>query len=223
MTEKSQKLRSLHKFLIGLGAAALVVVTVIILNANLLLPWQEEHRANKKAILKYVREKYPNSKRKGGEFPMQKFPEFHKAGTMYFELDGIEFGISAEFGKIVVDGYCGARAIAQFDKIIQDGFLKPRGITAYTDYSFVDNYYEIYPYTGGLSVRITIWDQGTTPREVGWLYDFYKYWKNEGEFLRLYSVRIDIVADKQRMCHIDYREFDDFPNEEKFYSAFNVG
>lgn len=189
------------KAMIRIMLAAAFIGIIIFLHMNMLFPWQAEHRANKKAILEYVQEKYPNSKRKGGKFPMQKFLEFHKASTMYFELDGIEFGISAEFGKIVVDGYCGARALAQFDKIIQDGFLKPRGITAYTDYNFVDNYYEIYPYTGGLSVRITILDQGTTPREVGWLYDFYKYWKKEGEFLR-HTLLVSILLQMNKECVI---------------------
>ena len=131
--------------------------------------------------------------------------------------------MTAEGGKILIDGYCGARAIAQFDEIIQDGFLKPHGITAYTDYSFADNYYEIYPYTGRLSVRLTVWDQGTTPREVGWLYDFYKYWKKEGSFLKSYSVRIDIVSNDDVVYHISYGSKSNFLNERAFYSAFKEG
>lgn len=209
--------------LLSIAAIVSAVGIVLILQANLLFPWQAEHRANKKALLEYVQEKYPNSVIKSENYPSQKYLEFHKASTMYIELDGIEFSISAEYGEIVEDNYQKARACAQFDKIIKDRFLKPRGITAYTNYGFVDNYNEIYPYTGGLSVELTIYEQGTTPQEIGWLYDFYKYWKKEGELLRLYSVSIVIVADEQRMCHIDYREFDDFPNEEMFYSAFKIG
>ena len=186
--------------------------------------WRTERIQDKRAILAYVNEKYPDAvQTKRGEFPLQMPAGTFKNSVMYFKFDDIEFAVSAKNGQIVIDGYSGARAIAQFDKIIQDGFLKPRGITAYTSYQFVDNYYEIYPYTGGLLVDLTIFDQGSTPREVGWLYDFYKYWKDEGGFLRLYAVKIDIIVDKQRKCHINFLNDDDFSGEEKFYSAFKAG
>lgn len=186
--------------------------------------WRTERIQDKRAILAYVKEKYPDAVKTGrGEFPLQMPAGSFENSVMYFKLDDIEFAVSARNGQVVIDGYCGARAIAQFDKIIQDGFLKPRGITAYTSYQFVDNYYEIYPYTGGLSVDLTVFDQGSTPREVGWLYDFYKYWKNEGAFLRLYAVSIKVVVDQQRMCHTTFLNDDDFSDEEKFYSAFKIG
>lgn len=186
--------------LIVIFSAVLIFVVYTILDTNLNPPgwWRFERQQDKLVILEYVERNYPNAKNTGGLFPIQKIAEVHRASTMYFELDGIEFSISAEYGEIVEDNYPKARACAQFDKIIKDGFLKPRGITAYTNYGFVDNYYEIYPYTGGLAVELTIWDQGSTPQEIDWLYDFYKYWKKEGESLRLYSVSIDIVADEKK-------------------------
>lgn len=193
---------------------------------NMLFPWQAEHRANKKAILEYVQEKYPNSKKIGENFPVQKFPEFHKASTMYFELDGIEFKVHAEYGEIVNDGYTEARAIAQFDKIIKEGFMKPRDIDIkkiYTRYSFLDSYKEMYPYTGGLAVEIFVHDQGSSPKEVGWLYDFYKYWKIEGAFLTKYAITIKILEDHNTVYHINYNYMDDFLNENAFYAAFRGG
>ena len=217
--------KSEKKLLIILLSVASIIIGFTIWDIFIDPPawWRFERQQDKLVILEYAERNYPNAKNTGGLFPIQKIAEVHRASTMYFELDGIEFSISAEYGEIVEDNYPKARACAQFDKIIKDGFLKPRGITAYTNYGFVDNYHEIYPYTGGLAVELTIWDQGSTPQEIDWLYDFYKYWKKEGEFLRLYSVSIDIVADEKRMCHIDYREFDNFPNEENFYSAFKIG
>lgn len=185
----------------------------------MLFPWQAEHRTNKKAILEYVQEKYPNSKRKGGNFPMQKFPEFHKASTMYFELDEIEFGISAEYGEIVEDNYPKARACAQFDKIIQDGFLKPRNIVSSIHYSFQDDYRKTYPYTGGLYIELRA--RGSSPQEVGWLYDFYKYWKKEGAFLREYQVSIPIYEnDVKKIFYVIIKNDSEFSSEDEFYSAF---
>lgn len=205
-------------------AIALIVGSIALCNSLLLFPWQRGARRNKQVILEYAEEHYPDAKIIDKEFNSAKIFVWNNImDCIVFKWDDIEFGITAEGGKILVDGYCGARAIAQFDKIIQDGFLKPRGITAYTGYRFVDNYYEIYPYTGGLGVELTIFDQGSTPQEVGWLYDFYKYWKEEGAFLTLYGVRITIATNETRMCHIDYDNDSVFSNAKEFYAAFIVG
>lgn len=213
------------KFLIGILPVVAFIGLIIILHMNMLFPWQAEHRANKKAILEYVQEKYPNSKRKGGIFPMQKFLEFHKASTMYFDLDGIEFRISAEYGEIVVDGYPKARATAQFDKIIKDGFLKPRKINSSVIYSFQDDYRKTYPYTGSLYVELRVFNQGSTPQEVGWIYDFYKYWKTEGSFLKEYQVNILIYeSDVKVRCAVVITNDSEFADKNEFYSAFkNIG
>lgn len=102
--------------------------------------------------------------------------------------------------------------------------MKPRGIeTACTNYSFLDNYKKSYPYTGGLVVRITVVEQGSTPREVGWLYDFYKYWRNEGNFLTGYRVQIEIVKNNDVICHCNYINKDEFSDESEFYGAFKAG
>lgn len=221
---KSQKKKqSLRAVLFVLGSTVAIAVLMIILNANLLLPWQKEAKRNKQEILKYAEEHYPDAKIIDREFNSAKFFLWNNfKDCIVFKLDDIEFGITAEGGKILVDGYYGARAIAQFDKIIQDGFLKPRGITAYTSYNFADNYYEIYPYTGRLDVQITIWDQGSTPKEVGWLYDFYKYWKREGEFLTKYSVSIHVVLNNETSYHIIYNNMKEFYDESTFYAAFRM-
>lgn len=224
VVKRKKKHHILFVLLYILGAFAAIVALVAVLNANLLLPWQRGARINKQVILEYAAEHYPNAEIVDQEFNSAHFFVWNNfRDCIVFNWDDVEFGITAKSGSILVDGYCGARAIAQFDRIIQDGFLKPRGIKANTDYSFVDNYEESYPYTGGLSVQIAVFDQGSTPQEVGWLYNFYKYWKKEGEFLRLYAVEIDIIENKQRMCHINFLNDDDFPDEEKFYSAFKAG
>ena len=152
---------------------------------------------------------------------MQKFLEFHKAGTMYFDLDGIEFGISAEYGEIVVDGYPEARATAQFDKIIKDGFLKPGKINSSVIYSFQDDYRKTYPYTGNLYVELRVFNQGSTPQEVGWLYDFYKYWKTAGSFLKEYQVEILLYeTNSKKDSYIIIKNDSEFADENEFYSAF---
>lgn len=222
--ESVKKKKALITLSIILLIFALAVGTVMLLNANLLLPWQKGARRNRQVILEYAKEHYPSAIVVEETYNSAKLLIWNNImDCIIFDYDGLEFGITAEYGKIIVDGYCGARAIDQFDKIIQDGFLKPRGITANTHYGFVDNYYEIYPYTGGLDVTITILDQGSSPREFPWFYDFYKYWRKEGEFLSLYSVEIRVVVDDELICYTYFLNDEEFLSESDFYSTFKAG
>lgn len=184
--------------------------------------WRFERQQDKKAIWEYVEVKYPDAKCTGSKFPFQKIAQIYPSSIMYFELNGINFHIAAEHGRVVEDMYPYERACAHFDKIIQEGFLKPMGIEAYTYYHFIDDY-DVYPYTGSLVVCLTIRDQGSTPKEVGWLYDFYKYWKNEGSFLAGYRVEIRISLNDEITCHINYDNASEFANEDEFYSSFKAG
>lgn len=185
--------------------------------------WRFERQQDKRVILDYVKSNYPDAKKIGGLFPVPKIAQSHRASTMYFKLDDVEFSVSAEYGKVVEDNYPRDRATVQFDKIIQDGFLKPRGITAYTHYEFADSYKEMYLYTGGLDVQLTISDQGSTLEDIIWLYDFYKYWKEEGVFLTEYTVCIRIVEKGETLYHIYYDDTDEFSDESEFYAAFKTG
>lgn len=210
--------------LIVFGVITAMIFTTWILNRNLLLPWQRGARRNKQVILEYAEEHYPDAKIVSEEYnSAQIFLWNNIMDCIVFECDNIEFGITAEGGKILLDGYCGARAIAQFDKIIQAGFFEPRGIEARTTYNFMDNYKETYPYTGGLVVMISVANQGSTPREAGWLYDFYQYWHNEGAFLKSYDVWIDIFENDKVIYYVDFKDRHPFLNEDEFYSSFERG
>lgn len=181
--------------------------------------WRFERQQDKLVISEYVERNYPNAKNTGGQFPIQKIAEVHRASTMYFELDEIEFKVSAEYGKIVSDGYPEARATAQIDDIIKDGFLKPKNLTAGTLYRFHDDYNN-YPYTGNLYVELRV--QGLSPQDVGWLYDFYGYWKKEGEFFSDYRVDIYVNEGNENMGWIVIKKDSEFADETEFYSAFKI-
>lgn len=222
--ESVKKKKALITFLITLLILSVAAGTVVLLNANLLLPWQKGARRNRRVILEYAEEHYPNAIVVEETYNSAKLLIWNNlADTIVFNMNGIEFDIIAEAGEIITDEYPKARACAQFDKIIQDGFLKPRGITANTHYMFADSYRESYPYTGGLVVGITVVNQGTTPQDVGWLYDFYKYWRSEGNFLTKYRVRIDIVKNDDVTYHSNYSDKEEFSDESDFYSAFKAG
>lgn len=218
-----KKHNSLFILLYILGAFAAIVALIAVLNANMLLPWQWGARRNKQVILEYAKEHYPNAEIVGQEFNSARFFVWNNLlDRIVFTVDNFEFTVTAEGGSVVWDGYPKARACAQFDKIIQDGFFKVQGIQENAHYSFKDNYKEIYPYTGSLSIYIQVNDQGSTAREVGWLYDFYGFWKVEGTFLKDYRVDIDIYEDKKEKSHITFYTDSEFANEGEFYSAFKT-
>lgn len=186
--------------------------------------WSISAKENRAAILEYTKKNYPEAKIVKEHYPSAEFnPTNNPHDWILFEFDGINFTINARDGQIDYDGYWDAKVIAQFNNIIQDGFLKPRGIDETVHYRFKDNYKEIYPYTGSLGIYIQVNDQGSTAREVGWLYDFYMFWKKEGAFLKDYRVDIDIYEGYDKKSYIIYYNDSEFINESDFYSAFKAG
>lgn len=197
---------------------------LILCNKAMLYPWQYQARQNRKAILEYARNTYPGAKIIRECYPSTKFNPTNKPyDLIWFEFDGVDFYIAARNGKVDYDddNYPEARATAQFDKIIKDGFLKPRKINSSVIYSFQDDYRKTYPYTGCLYIELRA--RGSTPQEVGWLYDFYKYWKTEGSFLKEYQVNILIYeSDVKVRCAVVITNDSEFANKDEFYSAFEI-
>ncbi|MDE7230507.1 MAG: hypothetical protein K2N56_08520, partial [Oscillospiraceae bacterium] len=193
---------------------------VLILHVNLLFPWQQESRKNKQAILEYVNENYPGAKIVSQSYDYGFKLRPRKNDVIDFKWDDIEFHVSADDGKIVRDSYPEARATAQFDKIIKDGFLRPRQITsAVSSYTFYDDYIE--PYTGEVTIELDIVGEGVIPQKIEWLYDFYKYWKKEGAFLREYQVYLVIYeTNSKEDSYIIIKKDSEFADENEFYSAF---
>lgn len=182
--------------------------------------WRFERQEDKRAILKYVKDNYPDTiKILDKSFPLQMPAGGHQFSHIQFELDGVTFNVIAAYGEVISDSYYYRKADTQFDKIIKDGFLKPRNITASLDYSYWDNYKTAAPYTGNLGLEITILEQGATAREVGWIYDFYEFWENEGAFLKDYRVCIRIIQDKEERERIVWNKQTLISDEDEFYSA----
>lgn len=202
----------------------LVLGLSIILYKSLLLPWQYKARQNKKIVMQYAREHYPSAKLVGCDLNSINLNFWSPPASpdlFYFELDGMYFTITAREGDVLVDGYTESVIKLQFDNMINNGFLKIRNVDAMISYFLVDDLpKDQSQYTGVILIDITVSDQGSTPQSVGWLYDFYKYWKGEGEFLAGYSIAISIVVNGKIAYHIDYNSKDEFLDESAFYDAF---
>lgn len=211
--------KRLKRILPPIAAVVVIVAVLLILNANLLLPWQWESLKNKRAILEYAHKNYPDAKivEQSYDYGFKMRPR--RSDVICFKWDDIEFYVSAIDGKVKRDEYPEARTTAQFDKIIKDGFLKPRQIKSSLSYTFYDGY--TYPYTGELEVEMRISSEGVIPQKIDWLYDFYKYWKKEGAFLKEYRVYLVLYkTSSERDSYILFKNDTEFFNENEFYAAF---
>lgn len=203
--------------LLAVLLAAFIISCVILRKYPYL--WREKTKVNRNAIIEYAGEHYPGAVivdeyYESAKVLVTKIPRDY----IKFEWNDIEFNICTQDGQVIIDGYYEARATAQIDNIIEAGFLKPRNIIAGTNYRFHDDYRETYPYTGSLYVELRA--NGATPQEIGWLYDFYMYWKEEGAFFREYQVNFKIYEGGVEKGHMVFRNDSEFANEDEFYSAF---
>lgn len=108
--------------------------------------WRSDRQRDKKAILEYAENTYPaNIKRKGGSFPLQAPAGPFEPSVMYFELDGVDFSISAWEGKITGDTYYEAKADKYIRENYIDSFMNERGLTPNIKISYISppNHYGI--------------------------------------------------------------------------------
>lgn len=93
MLQKSQKkLQALRALLIALGVIIALVTLTIILNANMLFPWQWGAKKNQEAALEYVSKHLPTAEIVDADYKSM-VPGWMSIpmDTFYLELDGIEF------------------------------------------------------------------------------------------------------------------------------------
>lgn len=203
--------------------------------------WRFDRQQDKRAILEYVEKTYPaNIKRKGGSFPLQAPAGPFKASVMYFELDGVDFSISAWEGKITGDTYYEAKADKYIRENYIDSFMNERGITPNIKISYISppNHYgilgkdvlgDIYGFEGTILVKITQnhVDGVSTPKEIVWFYDFYKYWMENCDLpncaVYLYYPQNNEYATRGADYHIWFeREKKTFSSESDFYDHFTT-
>ncbi len=203
--------------------------------------WRSDRQRDKRAILEYVENTYPaNIKRKGGSFPLQAPAGPFKASVMYFELDGIDFSISAWEGKITGDTYYESKAEKYIRENFIDSFMIERRLfpTIVTSFVYPPNLYglprvneleDLWSFHG--SIHITIRqdhiDGVSTPREVGWFYDFYQYWMNNCDLpncaVYMHYRRNNDYSTNENDYVVEFkRGKKTFSNESDFYDHFTT-
>ena len=197
--------RQTRIILIVLGSFAAFIAAITILWNNYLLPWQLPLHKDRKAIIEYVSEQHPNSKiaeehiqyRASGYFIIF---ELKPDCYITFEENGFQYRVFASHGKVYNDIYSKMKLRYEVSAFINDEFLRPRGIKNVDFYSTFDLDDDELPsewseYNDAFWVTISVRGQGTTPQEVGWLWDCYKFWRDNQPFNPNWNLTFDIYYD----------------------------
>lgn len=201
----------------------------LVFNANLLFPWQAEHRENKKAVLQYAQQNYPSAKLikenyRSSNITNDPYDEF------FFKNDGIEFCIQARDGKVADhgDGYGMALLSKEVSEKYLDVFFINRGLPNNADIT----YYDYYPYWPGKDAELKSFPgkinfsfvleyerDKPTPRYFDWFYDFYCYWKEVCP-TKGFSIRFCCYTEKRDTYQLYCYSTSEFNSKDEFYNSF---
>lgn len=204
---------------------ALIVVGLIIWDfVDPPLWFHFEAQENKKVIMEYAREHFPDSivvkENYGSTVP---FATANKLDYILFEKDGVQFSIWANDGIILGENYLSAKGSQYIKREIIEKFLKPRNIKATCSI-----YFDGAKPVGSISdyndrIRIHIAPEyvfgKNDPRELGWLYDFYLYLYEHSE---LNNILLYVVypIDKYTSYSATINVSGSLKNESDFYNSF---
>lgn len=205
---------------------ACVVALVVFLHVNLLFPWQWRALCNKTAAIEYVKKSYPNARLIESDYESTEFNPWRTAMDRFcFGWNGVKFYIIVEQGEISYDFYWHGVARKIIDENYIAPFLETRKVSS--DYELHcseleeflrknDPVTDISQFNGHIEIRMLPHydDKKTTPKSLGWLYDFYCYCN---ENIDLPDYIVNIVYNGRR---IKFTQATSFQDEAEFYSSF---
>lgn len=227
------------KVLIIFFVAAAVVGVGLILNANMLFPWQWSAKANKKAALEYIADNFPTAKFTHADYKSTiLITTAVPMDTFYFDLDGIEFSLITQSGKVQLDTYYEAKAEKYIRKNFIDDFMNERQLSPNIEITFTaprghrgtlgeDVLGDVYSFEGSVTIMIKqdSIEGFSAPKDIGWFYDFYQYWIEKCDIPKCIVYIYYLKADSPTY-HPTYwiefvREKKIFSNKDEFYNSFN--
>lgn len=190
--------------------------------------WSPAVKENRASILAYANEHYPNAKILSEHYPSA---QFNPTGDPYdwirFELDGVEFNIQCRHGEVrsFDDGYGEGLLRKQINEKYLDKFFSEHGTENIAKISF---YYDTSSYWPGKDAKIKNfpgfirlelspeYEKGKpSPRDFGWFWEFYCYWKEVCPTKR-FELEFFYKTDKESLyslyCYTDseFKDADDF-------------
>ena len=201
-------------------------------------PFWHFRQADKKVILEYQSQHYPGAKVVKSNFPLLGNPSLVGVpveSSMTFEYDGVEFVIAAQDGELKRDYFPFAKAKLKIVNVI-DEFIKTHGIENEGNIK-IDVIFDLlhvksmlYPfdepptedlskYNHRVDIEIIIKGEYNSPKDVGWLYDCYKYWIIEN-ILPNYSLTFKVVSNNEVLHNACFYNDYEVSSESAFYSSF---
>lgn len=221
--------------LIVLAIVTVVIAAIVILYKNYLMPWQIPLFKTRKALINYMKVTRPNYHivkeevkyyyTTGGGFLPQPDTITPKASVVCNE-NGFEYSVIAFDGEVTRDNYASCKPGFEVEEFIEKEFMEPRGIENVDFYCTFARDDELpsewSEYTGRFRVTVKIRGQGTTPQEVGWLWDFYKFWRDNQPFNPDWNLTFDIYYDTNTNASwdssISIHNTEKFGSKEEWYA-----
>ncbi len=208
-----------------------VVGIIIFLHINLLFPWQWRALNNKHAILNYARENYPGAKIIDQHYQTLEFvPGRSAIDSITFKWSDIEFAICTERGQNIQDNYW----LGAASKTVYETFLAPffTARDVKFDYEIIASDVALFLQENPDS-ELANFDDGETqiiirpefikgashPRDLGWMYDFYCYCK-ENTILQSYEITLIYPPLDKGEYYIHFTQSTNLKNDSEFYAAF---
>ncbi|MBQ9948723.1 MAG: hypothetical protein IJO91_10085 [Oscillospiraceae bacterium] len=214
--------------IIATAAAVVVVITPVCLlawdYAEPPLWWQKEAQENKKVILEYAEQYFPDAIIVEQVYQSANFNITSDSHDyIIFEQDGVRFSIWANNGKFLGENFVKSRANQYIERELLLPYWKKNSLSA-TFNTYIPGSYppeDLSEYEDAVFVNInqTYIEEKNTPDEIDWFYDFYLYWQTTAT-LQQYWVTICYTADNNTSYHILFNQDSIFQDANDFYAAF---
>lgn len=217
------------------GVSAAIIAGITILWRNYLTPLQLPLYKIRKTLIEYVREEHPRSEivEEHIQYGLTGFAiifEVYPDCRITFEESGFQYEVRyGHRSKTIIDEYKKAKLTNDVRVFINEEFFEPRGIenvNVSCDFHFnspseLPN--EWSDYDDSYTMKLNIYNQGSTPQEVGWIYDFYKFWSEDLDFPLKWFLSFNIYSASEGDIVGDlYVRYDStFNNEADMYKFFN--
>lgn len=196
--------------------------------------WNPTALKNRAAILKYAKANYPGAKIVKEYYPSTKFnPTGDPYDFIWFELDGLQFFIEARHGECYYynDGYGYALIQREIRENYLNDFFTSRGLPYEPDIALSyagtgvyeppgkDASLDTFPGDIRLDLLLDFEEDKPTPRDFGWFYEFYLYWKEvcptDG-----FTIRFCYRINKNSYLNLYCYSTSKFKNADDFYDQF---
>lgn len=223
---KEQRLR---RVVIPLVIIAIAISAIVLLWKNYLMPWQIPLYIDRKAILEYADEIHPGYKiaeehicfgpAAGRYFAIE--PDCY----ITFEENGFQYRVFAEDGEIYADNYARMKLQSEVETFINDRFFEYRGIKDVEIHCSFDTDDGELPSEWSecndrFFVTMSIYNQGSTPKEVGWLYTFYEFWRENWHYSPEWVFDFDIYSTRRQSgydCKLHANYISDYGSAAEMY------